>query len=330
MHLVSISLLNKEEIMAISNPDKYINEMFEKTGGEPIQKFINKIPAELGEFSVREQKSRQGISFTDWRMKWTHDIHVKKNSGRGTDTIQIVFFINNGMDWQMEGEKHVYMKQGELCMYRDKSAVSEGNYEGGRELRFKSIQIPTCRFMRIMEDCMDERIKSEVKCLLRSTSKLQATAYTKRLLTEIEETKKYNGVLADLHMEGKVWELVAVCFEEVMNGQRNNIISRTDKAAALQVRQRIIEDCVNVPDGEGLAKEAGISLSKLSRDFKEITGMSVHSFVIEQRLEHAAYLLAGNRLNVTQTAALCGYSNMSHFSSAFKKKYGVLPKDYRP
>ncbi|MFR4798513.1 MAG: helix-turn-helix transcriptional regulator [Lentihominibacter sp.] len=58
--------------------------------------------------------------------------------------------------------------------------------------------------------------------------------------------------------------------------------------------------------------------------------MSVHSFVIEQRLEHAAYLLAGNRLNVTQTAALCGYSNMSHFSSAFKKKYGVLPKDYRP
>ena len=71
-------------------------------------------------------------------------------------------------------------------MYRDKSAVSEGNYEGGRELRFKSIQIPTCRFMRIMEDCMDERIKSEVKCLLRSTSKLQATAYTKRLLTEID------------------------------------------------------------------------------------------------------------------------------------------------
>ena len=68
-------------------------------------------------------------------MKWTHDIRVKKNSGRGTDTIQIVFFINNGMDWQMEGEKHVYMKQGELCMYRDKSAVSEGNYEGGRDLR---------------------------------------------------------------------------------------------------------------------------------------------------------------------------------------------------
>lgn len=83
--------------MAISNPDKYINEMFEKTGGEPIQKFINKIPAELGEFSVREQKSRQGISFTDWRMKWTHDIRVKKTQAEEQIQYRLYFLLT--MAW---------------------------------------------------------------------------------------------------------------------------------------------------------------------------------------------------------------------------------------
>ncbi len=59
-----------------------------------------------------------------------------------------------------------------------------------------------------------------------------------------------------------------------------------------------------------------------------MSGMSVHSYIIDKRLEHAALLLAEGRLNVSQTALACGYSNMSHFSSAFKKKYGVLPREY--
>ena len=50
-------------------------------------------------------------------------------------------------------------------------------------------------------------------------------------------------------------------------------------------------------------------------------------YLIERRLEHAALLLTEQK-NVSQAAALSGYSNMSHFSASFKKKYGVLPKEY--
>lgn len=58
-------------------------------------------------------------------------------------------------------------------------------------------------------------------------------------------------------------------------------------------------------------------------------GMSVHAYVIDQRLEKAAGLLLESNLNVSQVAALVGYSKPSNFAAAFKKKYGVIPKNYK-
>ena len=58
-------------------------------------------------------------------------------------------------------------------------------------------------------------------------------------------------------------------------------------------------------------------------------GISVHAYVIEQRLERAAGLLLESNMNIGQIAVLVGYTKPSNFSSAFKKKYGVMPKDYR-
>lgn len=58
-------------------------------------------------------------------------------------------------------------------------------------------------------------------------------------------------------------------------------------------------------------------------------GMSVHAYVIDQRLEKAAGLLLESNLNVSQVAALVGYSKPSNFAAAFKKKYRVIPKNYK-
>jgi len=55
---------------------------------------------------------------------------------------------------------------------------------------------------------------------------------------------------------------------------------------------------------------------------------SLHSYVQDKRLEYAARLLQENELPISQAAQLSGYTNMSHFSKSFVKKFGVLPKDY--
>ena len=58
-------------------------------------------------------------------------------------------------------------------------------------------------------------------------------------------------------------------------------------------------------------------------------GNSIHAYIIEQRLEKAASLLLDSDLNITEASAAVGYSKPSNFAAAFKKKYGVIPKQYK-
>ena len=80
---------------------------------------------------------------------------------------------------------------------------------------------------------------------------------------------------------------------------------------------------------EELAQRLGLSVSRLSRGFASLYGMPIHAYVIDQRLKRAAVLLLESSLTVTQISELVGYSKPSNFAAAFKRKYGVSPKDYK-
>lgn len=80
---------------------------------------------------------------------------------------------------------------------------------------------------------------------------------------------------------------------------------------------------------ETLAQEIGISRTQLYRSMKEITGLNPSDFVRTIRLRQAAELLKDKNLNITQVAYSVGFSSQTHFSSAFKKQYGISPTEYK-
>ena len=77
-----------------------------------------------------------------------------------------------------------------------------------------------------------------------------------------------------------------------------------------------------------ICKEAGISRSHLHRKMKEISGLSVHDFIQNIRMEQAARMLTEQKLNITQVAYAVGYSSQPSFSAAFRKHFGVSPTEY--
>jgi len=97
--------------------------------------------------------------------------------------------------------------------------------------------------------------------------------------------------------------------------------------------ERIVK-CVNEnmtnPDFtvEILTREVGISRSQLHRKMKEMTGLSVSAFVRNLRLEQAARLISEKKINVTQVAYSVGFNNQAHFSTVFKKHFGMTPTAY--
>ena len=77
-----------------------------------------------------------------------------------------------------------------------------------------------------------------------------------------------------------------------------------------------------------LTQDVGISRAQLHRKMKEMTGISTSEFIRNIRLEQAARLLKEQKINVTQVAYTVGFSNLAHFSTIFRKHFGVAPSEY--
>jgi AraC family transcriptional regulator len=78
-----------------------------------------------------------------------------------------------------------------------------------------------------------------------------------------------------------------------------------------------------------LAALVGLSEYYLCRSFKQSMGVSLHQYVIQQRVERAKHLLKRRDLTIAHIAQECGFSSHSHLSQQFKRYVGVSPKALR-
>jgi AraC-like DNA-binding protein len=80
---------------------------------------------------------------------------------------------------------------------------------------------------------------------------------------------------------------------------------------------------------EEFAKLSHRSLSTFKRDFRKYYNQPPGKWLLQKRLEYSAVLLKNPEMNVSQVALDCGFEDLSHFSRAFKGKFGTSPANYR-
>lgn len=78
-----------------------------------------------------------------------------------------------------------------------------------------------------------------------------------------------------------------------------------------------------------IASAAGFSLNYLSRKFHEAAGIGLHQYLVFIRLQHAALELISTDDPVTEIAFRCGFTDSNYFKDAFKKAYGLPPREFR-
>lgn len=76
---------------------------------------------------------------------------------------------------------------------------------------------------------------------------------------------------------------------------------------------------------EEIAHYTGRSLATFKRDFKKISDLTPEKWLIKRRLRRAYELMQAGRRKVVDVYAEVGFRNPSHFSTAFKKEFGVAP-----
>ena len=106
-----------------------------------------------------------------------------------------------------------------------------------------------------------------------------------------------------------------------MEGNDDMLMKRIMKS----VNEHLSDPEYNV---ERMSEDIGISRAQLHRKMKELTGISSSEFIRNIRLEQAAKLLSEGKINITQVAYAVGYNNQTHFSTVFKKHFGMSPTEY--
>lgn len=78
-----------------------------------------------------------------------------------------------------------------------------------------------------------------------------------------------------------------------------------------------------------IADQFDISANYLPRKFLQLSGMSLNSYILQVRMQHAATLLRNCDLAISEISYKVGIENESYFYKLFKKYYNCTPKEYR-
>ncbi len=299
-----------------------------------------KFPEKYGILDVSEKSSKSDIRYYDWDMTFSKGLFASRPDNSGNDEIQIIFNLNEAIEWDILSDAggqrniHVKMDAGDVCIYRNNDAKTGMVYEAGTNFRFKSLQMSTERFNRLISANFD----SSESSLLRSKifEGIMVTAITPsmyRIMSEIDRADSYGSYKAAF-LEVKLTELtILVMYSAVKSSERETAakrtVSREDKKAVRELWEQIHLNPCESYRAEDLASDLSMSVSKLNRIFKSLYDTSLHSYVTDQRLEYAANLITCEDCSISEAAYRSGYNNLSHFSKAFFKKFGVTPGQYR-
>jgi transcriptional regulator GlxA family with amidase domain len=97
----------------------------------------------------------------------------------------------------------------------------------------------------------------------------------------------------------------------------------------LQLRETVENNIFSALTIDQLAYLCNMSLSTFKREFKKAYNQTPARYIKHQRLDKAAILLTTSEQQIGEIAFICGFHDVTTFSSVFSKKFGIPPSSYR-
>jgi AraC-like DNA-binding protein len=146
-------------------------------------------------------------------------------------------------------------------------------------------------------------------------------------------TCPHKGMFRKLFLESRALELIACHLEQafLQTSHRSSArpLTPEDRDCITLARDILVDRLQYPPALPDLAREVGMSHTRLTRGFKKLYGCTVFEYLRNKRLSYGRNLLVENQLSITEVAFEAGFSSSSHFAAAFQRVYGVTPSHYR-
>ena len=131
-----------------------------------------------------------------------------------------------------------------------------------------------------------------------------------------------------LELEHSITKSMALYYGQTAQTPKNKT-SPSVSESVLHIQQYIEQHLAEEISRSTLAESFGFNPEYLSTMFKKETGDTLSEYIQKKRLSVARKLLLQTNLPISLISQSCGYETLSYFSTVFRQKTGMSPREYR-
>ena len=144
-----------------------------------------------------------------------------------------------------------------------------------------------------------------------------------------EQLSEIEQLLADHTSADRYGKLLSSARLKTLLIRLHSTASSEIPAKVAQDREYILANYANPITNQELAALAAYHEYYLNRIFTAATGQSLHSYLLNVRLQKANHIILNTDTPLQEIPELVGFGSYPHFSAAFKQQYGLSPAQYR-
>ncbi|WP_339713714.1 AraC family transcriptional regulator [uncultured Kriegella sp.] len=151
------------------------------------------------------------------------------------------------------------------------------------------------------------------------------------LIHEIIDSN-WQGHYRKMHINARVLELLLLQLDQFKSDAETKIrkgLTKNEEEKIYRAQEYILKHYKRPLTLQSLSQKVGTNEFTLKKGFKSIFGTTVFRYITDLKMDRAKNLLIERQLTVGQVSEIVGYKNPQHFSTAFKKKYGITPGKMR-
>ncbi|MBD2253854.1 helix-turn-helix transcriptional regulator [Nostoc parmelioides] len=318
------------------------DEMWEQNVSPELQKFgsdafeeVLEMPQLAGQGYSCHIELSPGVLLGFADCEYHQDLMIKTPAHKHLIQINILlsgFLDCDGVHPRLGGTRSYFSGSGISPAVTDK-------HQGGERLSFVNVEIEP----QVLESFLDDgqRQLDNIKQLFKGEDWKVAfypkvTAKVRSLAQELWHPP-YRGAAKRLYLQAKVFELLALYLDLIADNQEpvcNLPRLKPDTIARIHHAKEILTAQIEHPPSlSTLAQLVGVSDRTLQRGFQILFQTTVVGYLTQLRLDKAEQLLrqgdVRNRQRqptVAEVANLVGYGHLGHFSAAFKRRFGITPR----
>lgn len=298
----------------------------------PVKDHLLVLPSHIGEGTIMAHTMSPQLSYAVMNFKLRSDLEIYRETD-GAKGFSLSFNqVEVNKEIRLNADQSIVADKGTLrndIFLSDTRDPMHLRIPAGSQIKRLVIFATHELASRYLSAELVEKLETFAKANSLSENPYFVNLPHRETLKELFEMKE-NDPLSQIRRLSRIIHLVEKFLTSFLRQEQASLprtIKKNDLESMQHIEHILSSRLEGFPSLESLAHEVFMSTSKLKNLFKQLYGHTLYDYYNKNRLQRAKEMLITGQCSIKQAGSEIGFSNLSHFAKAFKKEFGILPRD---